>query len=282
MKKTLLLLIFVLGFSNAFAQQQDIDEPPAEDKMTFPETGDYALGFDAVPLLEYVGNIFNGTQNNSLGADFIGSNQQVFAKYFLSDNMAIRGRLRLQQNIITQKNRVILDNQVFPDPNIEVTDKWTTYSTFVRLGGGIEFRKGEGRLIGVFGGEVSLLYGSNSVEYNYGNPITAVNASPSSTFGSFVGGRFQRIVDQQNSRQIGAGLNGFAGIEYFIASNISIGAEFTLGVDFIKNYRQQSTFQFWNTSTESVETTKSVSEGGNSLLLSTGNYGGSINIMFYF
>lgn len=281
MKKILLLLVFVLGVSNAFAQELEQDMGQ-EEPVILPEGGDFALGFDAVPLLEYVGNIFNGTQNNTIGANFLGNNQQVFGKYFLSDYMAIRGRLRLEQGIITNRNRVSLDNQTFPDPNIQVTDEWTNYSTFARVGGGVEFRRGTAKLIGVFGGEASFLYGTSSTDYDYGNPITEGNTSPTSTFGQFNAGRFERPVDEKTNKQLGFGLNGFAGVEYFIAPKISVGAEFTLGLDFIKGYRDQSTYQFWNAATGSVETTKSVSEGDSSLLLSSGNYGGSINLMFYF
>ncbi|HEX6983627.1 MAG TPA: hypothetical protein VF181_12780 [Balneolaceae bacterium] len=285
MKKTLLLLIFVLSVSNVFAQQieQNRGEPPVkQNKIILPETGDFALGFDAVPFLEYLGNVFNGTQNNSIGADFLGNRQQIFAKYFLSEDMAIRGRLRLEQDMITNRNRVLLDNQTFPQQNIEVTDEWTNYSTFVRVGGGIEFRRGTGRLVGVFGGELSFLYQTSSAEYGYGNSITELNQSPSSTFGRFINGRFERIVEQKSNKQMGAGLNAFAGVEYFIAPKLSVGAEFTLGLDFIKAYREQSTYEYWNSTTESVETIKFVSEGGNDLSFYTGNYGGSINLMFYF
>ena len=286
MKKTLLLLLVcVFSVSNAFAQQveRDTDEdvPEEQERVILPEAGDFALGFDAVPFLEYFGNIFNGTQNNSIGANFPGANQQVFGKYFLSINMAIRGRARLEQDIVTNKNRVILDNQTFPDQNIQVTDQWTQYSTFVRIGGGLEFRRGTGRLIGVFGGEASFLYATGSGDYEYGNPITEGNTTPTSTAWPNDNGP-GRIIDENNNKQLGFGLNGFAGVEYFIAPKISVGAEFTLGVDFIKDYREQSTYEFWNPATNSVETTKSVSEGGNNLSLSTGNYGGSINLMFYF
>lgn len=281
----ILLSIALLCFTaNAFSQEteQEEKEPGFEKQNPLPQKGDLSIGFDAIPFAEYLGNIFNDTQNNSVSANFVGNNQQIFAKYFLSDNMALRGRLRIDQNITTDRNRVMQDNQEIPDPNVEVTDEWTDNSTFVRLGGGVEFRRGEGRLIGVYGGEVSFLYGTASTDYEYGNPITAGNPSPTSTYGQVNGGRFERPVEQNNNRQIGAGLNGFVGIEYFIARKISVGAEFTLGVDFIKDYREEDIYEYWDSRTNSVETRRSVYEGGNSLTVSTGNYSGSINLMFYF
>lgn len=286
------LCIALLCFTASAFSQESTQEPRQEEESVFakqdplPKKGDFSIGFDAIPFAEYLGNIFNNTQNNSVGADFVGSNQQIFGKYFLSDDMAVRGRLRLMQDITTDRNRVMLDNQPVPDPNVEVTDEWTETSTFVRLGGGIEFRKGEGRLIGIYGGEVSFLYGTASTDYDYGNPITAGNQTPTTTPGMGLtqvnGGRFERLVEEQNNRQIGAGLNGFAGIEYFVAPKISVSAEFTLGVDFIKDYREQDVYQYWDSGSNSVETRRSVFEGGNSLTVFTGNYGGSINLMFYF
>lgn len=287
MKKTFLLLV-ILCFSafGAFAQQpvQSAGENPVpeQDRQLLPEAGDIGLGFDAVPFLEYLGNIFNGTTNNSIGADFPGFNQQIFAKYFLTENMAVRARVRLEQDITTSRNRVILDNQPVPDPNVEVTDEWTFYSTFVRVGGGVEFRRGTGRIIGVFGGEASFLYGNDLTKYDYGNPITVGNQAPTSTFGSLNDGRFERIVENKSNKRIGAGLTGFIGVEYYIAPKMSLGAEFTLGVDFIKNYRNQQKFEFWDIVSGSTQTRTAITEGGTNLSLATGNYGGSINLMFYF
>lgn len=285
MRKTILFLVLWFSVSNVFAQQaeQNTGEPLSKrGRPILPGTGNYGLGFDAVPFLEYLGNIFNGTTNNTIGADFVGNSQQVFGKYFLSDDLVIRGRVRVDQDMDTERNRVILDNQPIPDADVEVTDEWIIKSTFVRVGGGMEFRKGIGRVVGVFGGEVSALYGSGSTEYDYGNPITEENQAPSSTFGFVNGSRFERIVEEKESKQLGLGVNGFVGVEYFVAPKIAVGAEFTLGFDFVKDFREQDRFEFWDVTSGSIKTRSSVSEGGNSLSIATGNSGGSINLMFYF
>lgn len=291
MRKSLLTLLLLFFAISAYAQQTeqdpadlDPDEPITSKRgqTILPEAGDYGLGFDAVPFLEFIGNIFNGTTNNSVGAEFPVMDGQVFGKYFLNNNMAIRGRLRVEQERITDRNRVILDNQAVPDPDVEVTDEWIENSVDGSIGGGIEFRKGLGRVVGVFGGEVSFLYSRTKITYDYGNPITEGNPAPTSTFGGVVNGRFERIKEQTFNRELGVGVNGFAGVEYFVGPKMSIGAEFTLGFEFMKMYRGQSTFEFWNVATSSVETRNSVAAGGNSMTVETGNYGGSINLMFYF
>lgn len=285
----MLLLLFAISASHAQQTQQDPDQLDPDEPITskrgqtiLPEMGDYALGFDAVPFLEYLGNIFNGTNNNTVGADFPGMNQQVFGKYFLRSNMAVRGRLAVDQERVVDRNRVILDNQPIPDPDVEVTDEWIENSTDVSIGGGVEYRKGLGRVVGVFGGEVSLMYRRTKIKYDYGNPITEGNQAPTSTFGAVVGGRFERIVEETFNRELGAGITGFAGVEYFVAPKMSIGAEFTLGLEFMKMYRGEDKFEFWNAATSSVETRSSVAAGGSELTVETGNAGGSINLMFYF
>lgn len=285
----LLLLLFAASASYAQQTEQDPDQLDPDEPITskrgqriLPERGDFALGFDAVPFLEYVGNIFNGTANNTVGAEFPGVDQQVFGKYFLTDEMAARGRLAVEQDRETNRNRVILDNQPIPDPDVEVTDEWIENTTDVTLGGGVEFRKGLGRVVGVFGGEVSVMYSRTKISYDYGNPITESNQAPTSTFGAVVNGRFERIKEQVFNRALGAGITGFAGVEYFIAPKMSVGAEFTLGFEFMKMYRGQNTIEFWDPVSSSVQTRKSVAAGGNSMTLETGNAGGSINLMFYF
>ncbi|MEX0681041.1 MAG: hypothetical protein WD097_06630 [Balneolales bacterium] len=282
MNKQLLIIVFahLLIINSAYAQVSggaDENQP-----VVLPEAGNIGLGFDAVPFLEYLGNIFNGSTNNSVSADFPRASQQVLGKYFLTNDMALRTRLRLGQSRVTSRNRVMLDNQQIPDPDVEVTDEWVNSFSNVQVGSGLEFRRGEGKVVGVFGGEASFMYQNSTTEYDYGNPITESNQSPSSTFGMVNNGRFERIVERKTNKQLGAGLDGFIGVEYFFAPKISIGAEFMLGFSFNKVYRQQSTFEYWDTVSGTVQTRKSISEGGNSMTLSTGNYGGSINLMFHF
>ncbi|MEX0719356.1 MAG: hypothetical protein WD059_01730 [Balneolaceae bacterium] len=282
MRKLLLLVSFSVCFNAQYVLAQT-EEPESEPPPTIqPEKGDIGLGFDAVPFLEYLGNIFNGTQNNSVGAAFPGNSQQIFVKFHLSDDAAIRSRFRTDYDRVTNRNRVILDNQPIPDPSVEVTDEWITSPTDIRIGGGLEFRKGSEKIVGVFGGEASFIYSQQVISYEYGNPITEQNQSPTSTFSQINAGRFERLTEQRQNKQLGAGFNAFIGVEYFFAPKISLGAEFTLGVDFMKAYRSQNTYEFWDAASSSIQNRTTISEGGNSLAVDTGNYGGSINLMFYF
>lgn len=282
MRKLLLFCTLVFSVSITYAQQSDGEELLSKrGQPILPEAGHYSIGFDAVPFLDYLGNIFTGGGNTPPTAEFI--NQQIVGKYFLSDDQAIRVRARIDQEITSNRNRVILDNQSIPDDDIQVTDEQTQSVTDISIGGGLEFRRGTGRVVGVYGGEAALLIGRNSVSYEYGNPMTEVNQTPTSTFDRVRNGRYERPVEENNGKQIGFGVNGFAGVEYFVAPKLSLGAEFSWGINLIKNYSSQETYEFWNSSSGSRDTrTRTTGAGGNSVLFDTGNYGGSINLMFYF
>lgn len=302
MKKTILFLALWLSVSGVFAQDYgEPDEagayaPDYQQEATgnqllskrglpiLPEAGDWALGFDAVPFLEFAGNIFNGTNGNSVFAGFPNNSQQIFAKYFLADDMAVRARLGVRNTSSINRNRVLLDNQPIPDPSVEVTDEWTRTDTDIELGVGLEFRRGNGRVVGVYGAEVAAFYGNESTAYEYGNPITQENISPTTTPGlhQINNGRFERLSEVKEDKEFGVGAGGFLGVEYFFAPKISIGAEFTFTVAFMKDFREATTWEYWNEATSSIENRVSIAEGDENFNIQTGNYGGSINLLFYF
>ena len=288
MKKLLLLCLWLPGV--AFAQEADsVEGSNLFSKKGFPilpEAGDFSIGFDAVPFLEYAGNFFSGsTGRNYVSADFPNATQQVVGKYFLNSNTAIRGRFRFRFASDVDRNRVILDNQSIPDPNIQVVDERMGNANFVQLGVGLEKRRGSGRLYGIYGGEVSFFSSKTKNTYEYGNPFSLGNQTPTFT----TGGNFntttngsERITESLSERTIGAGLNGFVGVEYFFAPKMGISAEFTYGLTYGKNLRGQNTYEFWDTNTGNARQREEVTEGGNEFTLDTGNYGGAINLFFYF
>ena len=57
MKKTLMILAAVMVFTSANAQ---------DEKWYGSKEGGFAITMNADPVLNYVGNMFNGTQNNSM------------------------------------------------------------------------------------------------------------------------------------------------------------------------------------------------------------------------
>jgi hypothetical protein len=111
--------------------------------------------------------------------------------------------------------------------------KFTKNNTLVTLG--YEIRRGYRRLQGFFGGEIGFGTNGSKQSVEYGNKFSDVYPVQfTNNFNSFAvttqqplnAGRTVRTLEQKNRGGIRFGLRGFIGIEYFIFSKISIGAEY--------------------------------------------------------
>ena len=77
MKKliSIITIICLLPLMGVSAQEK-------AEKQYLPEEGDWAIGIDVVPLLKYVGNAFNGSQENEIeslgGSPFTKNNRNLF------------------------------------------------------------------------------------------------------------------------------------------------------------------------------------------------------------
>ena len=79
MKKSIALVALAFGVSNAFAQ--DLTSKKGEPFL--PEAGDYMIGIDATPFLNYVGNFFGKTAANAAPTfNFMNGNKMILGKYF--------------------------------------------------------------------------------------------------------------------------------------------------------------------------------------------------------
>ncbi len=287
MKKLLLIFVLLPGliFAQEASQTNSGELLSKRGYPILPEAGDFGIGFDAVPFLEYAGNFFNGSSSNSVSADFQNSAQQLVGKYFLDANTAIRARFRFRLQDETDRNRVILDNQPIPDPLVEVVDEQFFNDNWIQIGAGLEKRRGQGRLYGIYGGEVFFTSRREKTTFDYGNPMSIDNPFPTTTT-NFSSGTSSaatfRDTEILSGRSWGFGLNGFAGVEYFFAPKMGISAEFTYGVEFTRTLRGRTTQEFFDADQGIVRQRELVTEGGSDLTLDTGNFGGAINLFFYF
>lgn len=282
----LVLMAFVSIVGTANAQVEQITSKNGVPVL--PEAGTFAIGFDALPFLRFAGNMFNGNTNNSPFAGFAnqggaGAGGTLYGKYFLSETSAIRGRLSINQSTNQNVNRVILDGQAVPQANIEVEDELITNNFGLQLGGGMEFRRGKGRLIGVYGGEALIGLNTSNESYTYGNLITANNQAPTTTnFGGNLVGN-SRVTSRTNPNSFSLGAFGFAGVEYFFAPQISIGAEFTLGLRYTGTNRSEVVREEWEANSAAIITVTDLNAGNlTNFGIATGVWGGSINLMFHF
>jgi hypothetical protein len=187
MKKIILTAAAVFAFS--FANAQDLKSKKGENYL--PQSGDWAIGFNAEGLFSYVGNAFNNSGNAAPSVDFQNAGTFV-GKRFTSDKTA---------------QRVIANFKVGSDTE-EIAGEKTTNSGFdLTAGLGKEWRRGSTRLQGFYGADLLLNISSTSEK------ITDTGYERKETSGL----------------GFGIGAQGFIGAEYFLFPKISIGAQYTYG-----------------------------------------------------
>lgn len=247
MKKATLVLAAALAWSGANAQ--GLVSKKGEPYL--PQAGDWALGIEANPFLQYIGNFFGKTTTNaSPGNNFLGR-QVIIGKYFVDSLTAYRGGLRL--GIGSNTARMLVDElpastaTTFPYPELypQVENSWKTSETNIGLTGGMEMRRGKTRLQGYYGGELGIFFSSTRETFEYGNALSTNTAAPVNVSGgdSFTGaGNINttpgipgvigsaRLLERKSGATFIFGIRGFVGVEYFILPKISVGGEFGWGI----------------------------------------------------
>jgi len=239
MKKTILFVAaLALGASSAFAQ--DLTSKKGEPFL--PEAGDWSIGIEATPFLNYIGNFIGGNGLNGAPTwNFLNGNNLITGKMYTSETMAYRGMLRIGMSS-SKSIGIVADNSVtsapvFPAAPKTVQDEAKMGSHFIGLGGGIEMRRGKTRLQGFYGGDLLFWMSGSKSKYTYGNAYSSTNPAPTTTnFGTNVAPAYSiwggRVQEEKAGSQMGIGVRGFIGCEYFIVPKISIGAEFGWGIGF--------------------------------------------------
>ena len=285
--------LFALGTTNA----QTVE---GKQKSYLPEKGDWAIGIDLKPVLNYVGNIFNGNTYNTinyLGGEAVSNNLDgwnnditpsvsIMGKYMLNDKFAIRANIGLllknnSNNIYVQDDKnAVLD----PLNETKLIDNQKTKRNGMSLMLGAEYRKGSKRVQGVFGFGALVGFQNTTTNYHYANQITSINQTPSTGLAAPQAAiKDYRVTKQKGASDVFYGATGSAGVEWFVAPKISLGAEVNLCIYGISSGQQYQESEGWNTSTQTVETRYDLSSPGNTAFrLGTENIGGSLYMSFYF
>jgi len=260
MKKSLTLLAFVLGMSGAFAQ----DLTSKKGEPILPEAGDWGLGIDANPFLEYAGNFFGKTTTNPAPTFNFLTPFQITGRYFKDATTAYRGSLRIGLGNVTERN-MVTDRlaaytntaNTYPTNAAEVENVWKQSGTNIGISGGLEMRKGKTRLQGYYGGELGILFSTSKDKFEYGNALNTSSTTPVavdaddafSGSGNLINGLTignspvlgdARVLERKNGSTFGIGLRGFIGVEYFLFPKISLGGEFGWGF-MMMNYGKTTT-----------------------------------------
>jgi len=258
MKKHVLFVAAIFATSLTFAQSGEITSNRGENWLS--ESGDIGLSFSATPFLDYFGNLFNGSfDNNAPSATFANSYFAIEAKQLKDSNTAYRAKVRIGFTS-TSNDSIVVDVN---DPAETVVDKVKVSDMNIVLGAGLEKRIGSTRVVGIYGGEAGIMFGSGKTKYEYGNAIEDTGA-PS------------RLTENKQGSTFGIYAAVFGGVEWFFAPKMSLGAEYTWGLAFASEGKGKATFE---TQDEGVET----ETGGNSNFgIDNTVSGADIKMTFYF
>lgn len=261
-----------------------------------------------------MGNFLSSAGNTAPTQEFLNANQTIIGKYFVDANKAYRGILRIGINSTNQTKQIGKYGAtpgVYPALPELVEDKYTEKSSFVGLGGGIEFRRGKTRLQGYYGGDVMLSFSNSSRSFEYGNALNDSTGSSTlentmeavtSTFigsdgsslnvGAYIKdtyGNAARINSVKDGSMLALTLRGFAGVEYFVLPKLSIAGEFGWGLTFANMGASTTELESVGSNgtntvvgSQKIETTKAGSFGIDTDRNLTGSASGALRLNFHF
>lgn len=286
MKK--LILTAALASAFVFANAQDMMSK--KNTPILPEAGDCSLGFDAVPFLNYFGNLFNNTTDNTAYAAYQ-ENYMIVGKYMKDENTAYRLKLRIHFGSDTHNNLIDDDTYTGTGDAPKVTDTWKASSMNFNVGAGIQKYRGKGRLKGYYGAEAALGIGSGKHTYTFANAITSSNTAPTSTdwtspngFGGWNASpaTYGRTTEEKDGSRFNFGLRAFFGVEYFFAPKMSLSAEYGWGLGLSSVGEGENTSEIWDGVNSTVKTTTTKVGKSSSFNLDVDNAGGAIVLSAYF
>lgn len=246
-----------------------------------PKAGDFAIGINALPVLEFVGNSFNGNMFNTTSFDFLDGRNYIFGKYFAEDLLAYRFMLRvgLNQHSLSKYVTDDLDTEMLD----LVLDKHTMNKTNLVLGVGLEKRRGTYRIQGFAGADLMFGYMSGSDKYAYGNEITETNPLPTTyNFGTNLHPGGARTLSESTGMSLNFGARAFVGVEYFVFPKLSLGGEFGWGLNVGFRGDSKINLEVWNPVELEVEEREWTIDKASHFVLDTDNLGGLIKLMFHF
>ena len=287
-KKILIFFAAIFLFINISAQNtsgSDKDQVfSKKGRAILPVAGEFGIGLNALPFIDLFGNLvkFNSTSKfvNPLSFE-APDGQQLFLKYFKNANTAYRARFGFANHYTTETFPVIDDSNA----GLTTIDKRSENYTTVSVSLGLEKRKGLGRIQGLFGIELNLLYQNGTPDlmnykYTYANAISAVNTAPSTAL--FVDGA-PRPLFEKTYASIGIGTTGFFGLEFFLAPKISVGGEMGLKIMYINHTKSKTKTEAWDAADGFVlQSQTTIDKGGEFNADINFNSNGVLFLMFYF
>ncbi len=276
-------MIYQLQAQNNTAGERD-QVLSKKGKPVLPAAGEFGIGLNALPFIDLFGELVKINSSNRFVNPLsfeAPDGQRLFLKYFKNSATAYRLHFGLTYHFDTESFPVDDDmNQ-----GLTVADTRSESYTIVTTGLGLEKRKGIGRIQGVFGAELNLLYkhgdaANMNYKYEYANAFTQDNQSPSTAL--FLDGT-PRPLSEKVYASIGVGATGFFGLEYFVAPKIALGGEMGLKVMYITNTSSKTKTEQWSVSDNAVQERQTTIDQGSTFDVNVSfNSNGVLFLMFYF
>ncbi len=282
MKKRLLFVAAIFAATATFAQDGLTSK---KGEAYLPEAGDWSIGFDANPFLNYAGNLFNGNTGNSIGAGatYFAPYGAIYGKMYKDEKTAYRAKLRIgfgSQTVGTVVNLYADSVSQFNGTTTEYTNEVATSGRQIILGAGIEKHRGNTRIQGVYGAELMIGFGGGSTTNTYGLALSEV----STTYNPSLNG--PRTTESVAGSTFVLGIDGFLGVEWFFAPKVSLGAEYTWGLSMTSTGASKTTTEEWTVpagGTTASLVTKTTNGGKSSSFgLDNGVSGANVSINFHF
>lgn len=252
MKKRLLFVAAIFAATATFAQEGLTSK---KGEAYLPEAGDWALGFDGTPFVNYIGNLANGSTGNSIGFTNGGA---IYGKMFKDEKTAYRAMFQL--GFASNTNNYVVN--LFETPSATDTKEFTnevkTSSNDIKLGFGIEKRRGNTRIQGVYGAMFTFGIGGQKTTYGYGlalnDSTTAANGNNVYQVGDGSSNVGVRTTEFKAGSTMTLGVQGFIGFEWFFAPKFSLGAEYRWGIEMSNRGESETTTETWDFATTTATT----------------------------
>lgn len=304
----MIFLVTCIACLSASAQE-------TETKQYLPEAGDWSIGIDVKPVFKYVSGLFNNYDKQA-DLNFGGGQPSIyqpdmdsmsdekynalkgdyddFLKYY--PTVSLMGRYMLTDRLAVKANFGILydvdkEGTYSPDQLAAILDplsqaKVANIKSTKKLGmslqAGAEYRIGKKRIQGVFGGGLMFGIANEKVKYSYGNDMTIINQRPEGSQWSSKDG-YRKLKEFTKVPNIYVGLYGSAGVEFFVAPKISLGAEVSLCAGYMIKPQKFVLSEGYNPDTETIEKYTQLEEPLLGMFqISTRNLGGNLYMAFYF
>jgi hypothetical protein len=250
-----------------------------------PVKGNWGVSLDIAPFIKQVDN-FNNNNTPLYTSRIANSPNAILVRYFIKDDLAIRGKFRVGYTS-THVNALVPSANNTNPIDITYLDESVKINQYnIGLFGGIEKRKTKGKAQGIVGGEMGLAFGNGfKFDYTYANPITSDNQSPQTTdFSSQLGVQnttsSSRILSNNQGYNFSFIARGILGAEYFFFPNLSLGFEYAWGLDLSSTKDALIKEEYWDATSTSVVNRETIFKGRTSAGLDNHQLMIGINLFF--